>query len=61
VDTLRRRGSIKGDDMMERNGMVWDSTGWFGTERRDIHNRRAQVRFLSHLPREPEFIEAVAL
>jgi hypothetical protein len=39
--------------MMERNGMVWDSTGWFGTERRDIQNRRLQVRLLSHLPRIP--------
>jgi hypothetical protein len=49
---------------MERNGTIWDCTlvneeeysaqrdctGRYGTERRDLQNRRVQVRFLSHLP-----------
>jgi hypothetical protein len=28
----------------------WDCTGWYGMQRRDLQNRRVQVRFLSHLP-----------
>ena len=60
---------------MERNGTVWDSTaldareysalwdctGLSGTQRRDLQNRRLQVRFLSHLPLTLEFMGVTAL
>ena len=39
----------------------WDYTGGYGTQRRMLHNRRVQVRFLSHLPRIPEFMVITAL
>jgi hypothetical protein len=57
---------------MERNGTVWDGTrmeaeeysaywdctGRYGKRRRDLQNRRLQVRFLSYLHENPEFIRA---
>ncbi len=68
-------GSKNGSKAMERNGTVWDCTrvqardysaqwdctGLSGTQRRDLQNRRLQVRFLSHLPENPEFMGLSAL
>jgi hypothetical protein len=64
-------GGNTGSNAVERNGTVWDCTrvkardysaqwdctGRYGTQRRDLQNRRLRVRFLSHLPLvNPEFI-----
>jgi hypothetical protein len=49
-------GSKNGSNAMERYGTVWDCVGLFGTQRRDLQNRRVQVRFLSHVPRETKFM-----
>ena len=45
----------------QRDGTKRDCTGRYGTERRDLHNRRLPVRFLSHLPLNPEFMGGTAL